>query len=329
MAIIDSDQADLVLPLFRGLLDDAPWERFLTRLLARTGADRVHLIDRAGAAAPRWHCRLAARGFSADEGAAELRAIGGPPSSLRPGRVYALEELLPLPPEARAAQHAALAAADIVDARMLKIGAGLHSLWLVLLAANSTLGAADSALIANLAPAIAIAAVQIEHARLLRLRADIAEGALARLGIAQAVVGEDGAVLLADPLWQSLRPPTPAVTEVLGSPDTMRIAQMGQGMTVLRVLPEQQGTLVALRRAPAELPQCAAEFLVRAFGLSQREAALAVRVSEGQSLIEAGRALRLTDETTRNYSKRIYAKTGTKGQADLVRVVLLSLAPLA
>ncbi|KPF64626.1 hypothetical protein IP79_04225 [Porphyrobacter sp. AAP60] len=329
MAIIDSDQADLVLPLFREFLDDAPWDTFLLRLLARTGADRVHLIERAGAAAPRWQRRVAVRGFPADAAAEELRAIGGPPSSLRPSRVYALEELLPLPPEQRAAQDAALAAADIADARMVRIGAGAPALWLVLLAAQGTLGAADSALIAKLVPAIAIAAAQIERARLLRLRADIAEGALARLGIAQAVVGEDGAVLLADPLWQSLRPPTPAVTEFLGRPDAQCVAPIGQDIAVLRALPGHQGALVAARRAPAELPQGAAAVLAQAFGLSSREAALAVRISEGQSLIEAGRALHLTDETTRNYSKRIYAKTGAKGQADLVRIVLGSLAPLA
>lgn len=329
MAIIDSDQTDLVLPLYRGLLDDAPWDTFLARLLARTGADRLHLIEREGTAAPRWHRRVAVRGFPAGVVAEELRAIGGPPSTLRPSRVYTLEELLPLSPEERAAQGAALSAADIADARMVRIAAGPRALWLVLLAARDTLGAADSALIAKLVPAIAIAATQIEQAHLLRLRADIAEGALARLGIAQAVVGEDGAVMLADPLWQSLRPPMPAVIEVAVGPDAPRTAQLGQDIAVLRALPEHQGALVTARRAPAKLPLGAAAVLAQAFGLSSREAALAVRISEGQSLIEAGRALHLTDETTRNYSKRIYAKAGAKGQADLVRIVLGSCAPLA
>jgi DNA-binding CsgD family transcriptional regulator len=72
-----------------------------------------------------------------------------------------------------------------------------------------------------------------------------------------------------------------------------------------------------------------AAVLARQFGLSAREAALAESLSRGVALIEAGRALQLTPETTRNYSKRIYAKTGASGQADLVRLVLTSLAPLA
>ncbi len=45
--------------------------------------------------------------------------------------------------------------------------------------------------------------------------------------------------------------------------------------------------------------------------------------------MEAGLALGLTVETTRNYSKRIYGKTGATGQADLVRLILSGLAPLA
>jgi DNA-binding NarL/FixJ family response regulator len=49
----------------------------------------------------------------------------------------------------------------------------------------------------------------------------------------------------------------------------------------------------------------------------------------GLELVPAGLDLGLTPETTRNYSKRIYAKTGTRGQADLVRLVLTGLAPFA
>ncbi|MET0587942.1 MAG: LuxR family transcriptional regulator, partial [Novosphingobium sp.] len=43
----------------------------------------------------------------------------------------------------------------------------------------------------------------------------------------------------------------------------------------------------------------------------------------------AGAELQLTQETARNYSKRIYAKTGANGQADLVRLMLTGLAPFA
>jgi DNA-binding CsgD family transcriptional regulator len=332
VAIIDSDQADLVLPLFRGLMDDAPWDVFLARLLARTGADRVHLFDGDAAAAPRWYRRLAAGGLAANDGAAELRAIGGPDPSLRPNRVYALEELQALAPAERAAQGAALAVAEIADARLMRIGAAPRAPWLVLLAAQVTFGAADSALMTRLAPAIAIAAVQIEQLRLLRLRTEAAEQAVAALGMAQAVLGEDGSVLLADRLWQMLRPQGLAPGEVpIAIPaDAPQLARLSDGTAVmLRSLPHARAMVASLRVPPTTLPQGAATALAGLLGLSPREAALAVLLAEGRALIEAGRALRLTDETTRNYSKRIYAKTGAKRQGDLVRIVLTSLAPLA
>ena len=63
--------------------------------------------------------------------------------------------------------------------------------------------------------------------------------------------------------------------------------------------------------------------------MSIREAALAEAISHGRSIIEAGAELQLTKETARNYSKRIYAKTGASGQADLVRLLLTGLAPFA
>lgn len=45
--------------------------------------------------------------------------------------------------------------------------------------------------------------------------------------------------------------------------------------------------------------------------------------------MEAAHMMGLTDETARNYSKRIYAKMGVRGQAELVRLIFLSSASLA
>ena len=73
----------------------------------------------------------------------------------------------------------------------------------------------------------------------------------------------------------------------------------------------------------------APEILAAAHGLSPREAALAVALAQGETILAAGQRLGLTPETARNYSKRLYAKTGTSGQAQLVRLVLTGLAPLA
>jgi DNA-binding CsgD family transcriptional regulator len=67
------------------------------------------------------------------------------------------------------------------------------------------------------------------------------------------------------------------------------------------------------------------ERLRRLFKLSLSEARLALVLARGLSLVEAAQELALTVETTRTYSKRIYAKVGARGQADLVRVIHRSL----
>lgn len=68
--------------------------------------------------------------------------------------------------------------------------------------------------------------------------------------------------------------------------------------------------------------------LMKLLGLTSTEAALALRLAQGNSLVEAAQALSLTEQTVRTYSKQIFAKTGTRGQADLVRLVLSSVARL-
>lgn len=56
------------------------------------------------------------------------------------------------------------------------------------------------------------------------------------------------------------------------------------------------------------------------------EARLAAALAHGLTLTESARHLGLTIETARNYSKRIFAQTGLKGQPDLVRRVLTGCA---
>ena len=50
-----------------------------------------------------------------------------------------------------------------------------------------------------------------------------------------------------------------------------------------------------------------------------------VTPAAAQAAIELG----FTIETARNYSKRIYGKTDTRGQADLVRIILASVIALS
>lgn len=80
--------------------------------------------------------------------------------------------------------------------------------------------------------------------------------------------------------------------------------------------------------AGEQLDESAAQ-LGRLFGLAANEARLALALARGLTLAEAAQALQLTLETTRTYSKRVFAKVGARGQADLVRIINRSLVRIA
>lgn len=71
------------------------------------------------------------------------------------------------------------------------------------------------------------------------------------------------------------------------------------------------------------------EQLCQLFKLSLNEAKLALALARGLSIADAAQELELTLETTRTYSKKIYAKVGAKGQVDLVRIIHRSLLRIA
>ena len=71
------------------------------------------------------------------------------------------------------------------------------------------------------------------------------------------------------------------------------------------------------------------ERLRELFGLSKTEARLALCLAGGLTLAQAAEEIPITIESARTYSKRIFAKTGTARQADLVRVLLKSVVTLA
>ncbi|HEY3695820.1 helix-turn-helix transcriptional regulator [Phenylobacterium sp.] len=70
-------------------------------------------------------------------------------------------------------------------------------------------------------------------------------------------------------------------------------------------------------------------FISRLFGLTVTEATLAKFLSSGMSLAEAAEALGVKENTARTYAKRVFAKVGVNRQAELVRLILTSVALLA
>ena len=68
------------------------------------------------------------------------------------------------------------------------------------------------------------------------------------------------------------------------------------------------------------------EDLQRLYGLTPAEAALAGLLVRGHSLNRASELLRISPNTARDRLKRVFAKSSTHRQADLVRIVLTGLA---
>lgn len=104
----------------------------------------------------------------------------------------------------------------------------------------------------------------------------------------------------------------------------------------LLVSPAAPGPL-AFGRAPAAIviltdPEQEAEArpsrLARLFDLTPREAALAALLMEGNGLHEIAEQLRLSRNTARQHLSQVFEKTGTHRQAELVRLLLRSLAGL-
>ena len=95
--------------------------------------------------------------------------------------------------------RAVLADASVAHARFIRIVArGDHNAWIVLLHDRLDFGAGDSALLSSLAPHFALALTMLMELRSLRLRATIAEDALALIGVGQAIFDSDGQVIIAD-----------------------------------------------------------------------------------------------------------------------------------
>lgn len=361
MALVSTDERELLLPLAEGIHEEIPWLRFIERLALRTGADRAELIVTRGERAARPVLQVQGGPHATDAPDFERLAETGlvPLADLRPGRVYALEEFLePLAGERRQAQRAVLIETNVRDARMVRTPPqGDLAAALVLFAQRSEFRAADSALLADLVPHLAIALQTLAAMHALQRRLGVAEGVLARLGIGTLALDREGRVLEAD------RGAVAALGDMVAegrrlalAPETARLVE--QGCTAMAddavgpariVRLDPDGQEAALLRpsgpAPALAAPVAATGLVRGgglasqgqaaralaalHGLSANEAALAEALARGETIVEAGARLRLTSETARNYSKRAYAKTGAKGQADLVRIVLDGLAPLA
>ncbi len=362
MALSRSDETDILASLHAGPLEVRPWQTFLERLRKRLGADRVTLVV-AGAEGllQDWVVDVSPPNAAGQR----LIELFGPADplrfrSLRAERVYALGELVdPSDPAQAAVLRDLLMPAGETQMRILRVTEpGGAVAWLRAARPGADFAAATASLLSSLAPHLVIALRAFSWAARVRRQAASAERQERLAGLGWLSLGPTGTVLDLSPGARHLLAQVPGLRAWPN--ERMLLPDPGAARALARQLegvdgPGQSGALLIsarprielrllsgpaapgatdgavlglLRQADGPSAGTMVQPLMQLYGLSPSEARLAAELAAGASLSEAAAALSLTIETARTYSKRIFDKTGARGQPDLIRLVLTGSAVL-
>ena len=124
--------------------------------------------------------------------------------------------------------------------------------------------------------------------------------------------GEGGDILV--PLRASFGNPALAVVAPVHQKDVMRL-----------ILP----MIAVIINAPPQFQGVEIEGVAAVYGLTTSESRLASSLLQGRSLTEAARRSAISYETARTYLKRIFEKTNTSRQTELIRTLLTTIMPPA
>lgn len=339
--------------LHEGMFEAPLWDGFLRRLQAASGAALT----------------LAAIRPAGQDAFVDLAAGEGPAGAIRgllsgaqmrEARIYGLDELAPS--DQAGPLRGDLRTAGIVNLQAVRLTEpGGTEAWLAC-AGGRILGAATGALLLALAPHMRIALRNYAALERERFRSAVTGEAFSRLKIGWMTLDQHGRIIEAtDDIEQMFRwgsilrrgrydrlvPASPAIDrqimaflKQIAAGEELRpmACNLSQDPWVdMLVAPLQGDAIPAHSNAAAivyvsgdrssQADRC--EQLVDLFGLLPSEARLAWLLAQATSIAEGAEALGLTTETARNYSKKIYAKTGAKGHADLVRIVMTSVLALS
>jgi DNA-binding CsgD family transcriptional regulator len=337
MVLTRTDENELLTALYAGVFDAPPWGLFLARLRAKTDADICRIWLRPGGdTASAWREVQSAASRTAGDRPNDLAPFG----DLRPGRVYGGAEL---------------GGMVATNGRYMRVSApGGGDIAISMVRGASDFSARSAALLSDLAPHLSIALRTLTGLERAQLRGSVAAFAHARLAVGWLLLDDRGRILECDGLATEmlaegtamrqagdgrLRLPYPKADALLDmimrSPGLLaegpRAAWLDLTPPVQIVFmapsPDKPPSLappacLALIRPVARPDGSQWRMLSDLFGLTRSESALALGMANGEGIVGAGAGLGLTVETARNYSKRIYAKTGARGQADLVRIIM-------
>ncbi|MEI9988606.1 MAG: LuxR C-terminal-related transcriptional regulator [Rhizomicrobium sp.] len=111
----------------------------------------------------------------------------------------------------------------------------------------------------------------------------------------------------------------------------IKLARHPQGSRILSVIPpsdESGGHAIVLVSAPEAGLPLPGPILMEAYGLTVAEIRVLVGLVKGQAIAELAREFGVTQRTVKAHLQKIFAKTGTRRQSDLIREVLSHAPPL-
>jgi DNA-binding CsgD family transcriptional regulator len=106
---------------------------------------------------------------------------------------------------------------------------------------------------------------------------------------------------------------------------TARRSQQGRRFELLLLPGSSRGVVVVFAYVAEAGAGVSQELARKLYGLSERESEVASAVVAGRTLEQAAKALRVEKETVRSHLKRVFSKTETSRQAELVRLLSVGL----
>lgn len=358
------DTGALLESLHAGIFEQPLWSTFLDRLRARAGARYVTLIFRpldgsglielasGDPLSPDLRNLLGAR-FAHDL---------SPYRTMREGRIYSLEELLDMGDPVPETLRKSIMAGDMEQGRIVRVAEpGGVDAWLSV-SGRRHAGSAIGALLAAIVPHLRIALRAFVALERERFRSEVATEAFRRLNFDWLSLDARCRIVHMTPhmeqffqrstvlrrgRYDRLTPASPAVDRQLtalvkqfatDADARPKAINLSRDPLIDMLVSPVPGREPSPRTQPVAIVYVSGDRLSQAdrcdqlvdlFGLLPSEARLAWAIAQGMTIAEAADNLGLTLETARNYSKKIYAKTGARGQAELVRNILTSVLALA
>lgn len=360
------EDSELLGALYEGIFELPLWVGFLNRLRVRVGVPFTSLIFRPGGEEDTVNLFSDAQPSLEQRKLFQEKFIRDPLPyhQMREGRVYALEELNdPSNPVHRAFFEQVILPWDMGHSRIVRVTEpGGFDAWLSCAGGPGVRWSAVSSLMVMLVPHLRNALRTFAALDRERFRSTVTSEAFRRLDFGWLTLDVrcriidssshmeqlfQRSTVLRRGSYARLTPADPAIDRELVALVKAFASDSGAQPRAINLSRDPLIDMLVMpiqnRSLPVQSPPVAIAYisgdrwsqadrcgqLVSLFGLLPSEARLAWAIAQGMTMDEAARSLHITIETARTYSKKIYAKTGSRNQAALVRNILTSVLALS